>query len=281
MQDLIPGVNPALVYDVGAHLGEDSDYYLALGYSVVAIEANPHLAAKLRKRFENQIAAGTFILIQSAIGQSQEELTFFVSKVDSFWGTTDPQWAARNKTLGADSERINVPSVRFADIIKTHGCPYYLKIDIEGADMLCLRDLALTASRPPYLSIESTKTSWSALVNEFDTLEALGYVRFKVINQKKHKPDQFLTKSGQRVHYEFENGASGPFGEHMVGKWLTRKQALARYLMIFALYTTIGDNRFLAKLLSRIPLLRHLLSLVSWYDTHAAQAVRGTNSPMD
>ncbi len=32
---------PDLVFDVGAHKGEDSDFYLNLGYRVVAVEANP------------------------------------------------------------------------------------------------------------------------------------------------------------------------------------------------------------------------------------------------
>ena len=33
-----------LIYDVGAHLGEDSQHYLAKGFKVVAVEANPDLA---------------------------------------------------------------------------------------------------------------------------------------------------------------------------------------------------------------------------------------------
>ncbi|HJU23267.1 MAG TPA: hypothetical protein VJ891_12220 [Casimicrobiaceae bacterium] len=45
--------------------------------------------------------------------------------------------------------------------------PYYLKIDIEGADLHCVRALARFGKRPKYVSLESTMTSWDGLVEEF------------------------------------------------------------------------------------------------------------------
>ena len=47
----------------------------------------------------------------------------------------------RNKGFGAESEEIKVESIRFVEILKKFGCPYYLKIDVEGADMLCVNAL--------------------------------------------------------------------------------------------------------------------------------------------
>jgi hypothetical protein len=35
---------------------------------------------------------------------------------------------------------VAVPAVPMIDIINEHGVPYYLKVDIEGSDHLCLRD---------------------------------------------------------------------------------------------------------------------------------------------
>ncbi|HKF56732.1 MAG TPA: hypothetical protein VKJ45_14845 [Blastocatellia bacterium] len=35
--------NAQLIYDVGPHLGEDTDFYLQKGFTVVAIKANPAL----------------------------------------------------------------------------------------------------------------------------------------------------------------------------------------------------------------------------------------------
>jgi FkbM family methyltransferase len=256
-----------LVYDVGAHLGEDSDFYLKLGYRVVAVEANPALVEKLRHRFENEIAAGRYSLIPRAIGTADAEVTFYVNKTFSVWGTANADWASHEHR--GPSEQIKVRSTRFLDILNEHGCPKYLKIDIEGADMLCVYDLISFGTSPPFLSIESTKLSWADLIAEFDALERLGYTAFQVVGQGKHDGGLFRTRTGEPLQYTFEDGAAGRFGEYLDGQWLTREQALRRYERIFFLYRTIGDNTPLRKLLRNIPLLRHVLGLVSWYDTHA------------
>lgn len=259
-----------LIYDVGAHLGEDSDYYLKLGYRVVAIEANPQLVEKLKVRFATAIAEGRYILVPNAIGESNTEITFYINKKQSIWGTADPKWAQRNKQMGAESEEIRVQCVRFEDIVKKYGCPRYVKIDIEGADMLCINAIEQLEVRPKYVSLESSKTSWFDLLNEFNTFERLGYTRFKVIDQQKHKKnDNFKTIDGNVINHTFVNGASGPFAENLKGEWLTKRQAILKYVPIFILYKTVGDNTFLPRIIGRIPLLRRILGLVSWYDTHA------------
>ena len=35
-----------LIYDIGLHRGEDTAYYVARGFNVIAIEANPDLVAE-------------------------------------------------------------------------------------------------------------------------------------------------------------------------------------------------------------------------------------------
>jgi FkbM family methyltransferase len=258
-----------LIFDVGAHKGQDSDFYLKLGYRVVAIEANPILAADLRKRFSDEIRVGRYTLIENAIGETDQKITFYINKKYSVWSTSDPRWADRNRRMGAESEEITVQSIRFLDILKTYGCPHYLKIDIEGADMLCVDALFEIECRPKYLSIESTKTSWMGLLNEFNSLERLGFTRFKVIDQQCHKDGYFKDRNGNAIDYVFEQGASGPFGESLDGTWLTKNQAIRRYIPIFLLYKTIGDNKPLRKILRRIPKGHRILRRPSWYDTHA------------
>jgi FkbM family methyltransferase len=262
-------VNDNLVFDIGAHKGEDSDFYLKLGYQVVAVEANPTLAKELRQRFRNHIMNGSYVLIEKAIGDSNEEISFYVNRKLSIWGTTDLKWALRNKEMGAESEEIRVPCVNFASLINSYGCPRYLKIDIEGADMLCVHALSQFKCRPKYISFESTKTSWSDLKKEFDELERLGYSKFKVIDQQKHTSGTYMTRSGKPLYHTFEGGSSGPFGENLGGIWLSKTQAILRYVPIFLLYKTIGDNKVLGKIIAHLPILTRLVKLVSWYDTHA------------
>jgi FkbM family methyltransferase len=262
--------NPDLIFDIGAHKGEDSDFYLKLGYRVVAVEANPALAAELRERFRAAIDCADYVLVDNAIGETDGSISFFVNKTVSVWGTVDPKWAERNKKLGADSEEIAVKCIRFADLIAQYGCPHYLKIDIEGADMMCVNALEAMGCRPKYISLESTKTSWSDLMDEFDTFETLGYTKFKVVRQGRHKSRDFTDLDGRKVRYTFEKDASGPFAKDLDGPWLTRRQAvLLRYIPIFFVYKTIGDNSFLSRLFSHVPIIVRALSFIAgWYDTH-------------
>src|SRR6266542_6696103 len=69
----------AIAYDIGAHLGLDSAYYLQMGYKVVAVEANPVLCSYLRHKFCFEIQEKKFILIEAAISHvSNDEVPFFL-----------------------------------------------------------------------------------------------------------------------------------------------------------------------------------------------------------
>ena len=115
-----------------------------------------------------------------------------------------------------------MPGVVFTSLLKTYGTPYYLKIDIEGADLLCIESLQVP-NVPKYLSIESDKLDWSALLHEFDVLTALGYRRFKVVGQhrwpKVKPPNPPL--EGKYVDRKFTLTSSGLFGEEAPGQWLS------------------------------------------------------------
>jgi FkbM family methyltransferase len=262
--------NPDLIFDVGAHKGEDSDFYLKLGYRVVAVEANPALAAELRERFDKAIELGHYTVVENAVADTNGTVSFFVNKTKSLWGTIDPKWADRNEKVGAASEEIAVTSIRFPDLITQYGCPNYLKLDVEGADMMCVNALTATGCRPRYISLESTKTSWRELRAEFKTLQALGYTKFKVVRQGRHKSGEFTCVDGRTVSYSFDVDASGPFGDDLAGRWLTRRQALLRYLPIFFSYKTMGDTTALARRFGHVRLVHRVLNfLVGWYDTHA------------
>lgn len=259
------------VFDVGAHKGEDSDYYLKKGFRVVAIEANPVLADELREKFATELSSGALILIEAAVADHDGEVDFFVNE-KSVWGTTQKDWADRNQEMGMQSTLIRVPAVKFNWIIEKFGVPHYLKIDIEGSDMLCLHALAQTPARPSFISIESSKTSWAALILEFDLLEKLGYRRFKIINQR-WVPDQVEpnpSREGSYSNHIFPKDSSGLFGDDLPGPWLTKRQALTKYALIFVQYRLFGDNTIGRKLLSRMPLFFRRRLIPGWFDTHAA-----------
>ena len=264
-----------LVYDVGMHRGEDTAYYLAKGFSVVAFEANPDLVSAGRKRFSNEIADGRMELIEGAIADTNaRSVTFHRHPRETVWGTIDPAWASRNDAMG-ESVPIEVPVVQFAEVLRTKGVPWYLKVDIEGVDRHCLDALRSTAERPAFVSLESEKSDWEALVGEFDLLESLGYDRFAVRQQKhlRRQISTITTRDGRREPFEFASGSSGPFGDDVVG-WMTRDQALEAYRRIFRWYRLIGDGTLVGRG-SGWKLLKALEGAIrqplpGWYDTHAS-----------
>lgn len=267
-----------LIFDVGFHRGEDTAFYLAKGFSVVAVEANPDLAEKGLDRFADAVEQGRLVLVHAAVAPTPGPVTFYANE-HTDWGTTDPEWAARNTTQygSPPSATMTVPGVTFGSLLDEHGVPHYLKVDIEGADLLCLEALRDHDARPSYVSIESDKRRWRGVVREFDLLRELGYRRFKVVNQEKVPSQAVPTPAavGRDTEWTFPMGASGLFGDEAPGRWLGRRAALLRYAAVHVRYRLYGDygvfrfrpgpRGYPARGLQKI------FGPPAWYDTHAAR----------
>ena len=266
-------MKPNLIYDVGAHKGEDTEFYLKKGFSVVAIEAHPDLAASIRTRFPEEMNSGRLTVINTAIARTAGSVEFFANRSKPNWGTIDAEWADRNARLGAPSETRILPSITFDTVLSQHGIPYYLKVDIEGTDLLCLEALKKFSGRPKYISIESEKVRWRDLRYEFALFQSIGYNRFKIIDQEKvpgqSPPDPPL--EGRYAAHDFAYGSSGLFGDELPGEWLTASEAINTYRRIFVSYLLFGDNTIGQEVLKRVPLARRYKELLrpSFYDTHA------------
>lgn len=263
-----------LVYDVGMHQGEDTAYYLRKGFRVVGFEAEPDLVDQCRRLFRESLDEGRLTIIEGAIVDSAgrspgETVRFYRNPGVSVWGTVREDWAQRNEAAGAPSEVIEVPAVDFSGCLSRHGMPYYMKIDIEGADLVCLQALRHFEPRPDYVSIEAEKVSFDRLVAEIELLQGLGYTAFQAVQQggivPRREPDE-----GECVGHRFTVDSSGPFGRDLPGAWCSGAQLIERYRRIFWLYRLFGHSGVLRRLgISR--LLRRVLRrpVPGWYDTHA------------
>lgn len=219
--------------------------------------------------------SGQLIILNVAVAEKDGPVTFFENPGNNVWGTANSEWAERNRRLGQGSIERTVQGVDFANALKQHGIPYYLKIDIEGTDLLCLEALKSFASKPTHVSIESTKTSFRRLRGEFALLKALGYSKFKVVPQHTVAAQvcPVPAKEGRYVDYHFERGASGLFGEEAPGEWMSESRAVKTYFPIFLQYKLYGDDG----VVHRSRLARRVLrrfgpaTEVGWYDTHATR----------
>src|SRR5216683_7340905 len=113
-----------LIYDVGAHKGEDAEFYLLKGFRVIALEAVPALCDVVRVRLRSYLKSGQLTLINAAVADRVGPITFFVNQRVSVYGTTCENWARRNELFGAPSDKVTVNGVQFSDVLAEHGIPY-------------------------------------------------------------------------------------------------------------------------------------------------------------
>jgi hypothetical protein len=190
---------------------------------------------------------------------------------------------------------ITISGIPFYRLLEAYGVPYYMKIDIEGADTLCLEGLLASADRPKYVSLESSKTSFDDLVNEFCLLQKLGYRKYKIVAQHRIEEQRLPNpaREGRFIDHVFEEGSSGAFGRELPGEWMSLEQALKEYMRIFRKYRIVGDSGSLSSFMreatksqggrpiaSAAGVARKMLSYqflrsikarirAGWYDTHA------------
>jgi FkbM family methyltransferase len=257
-------VNTRLVFDLGMNNGDDSAYYLLKGYEVVAVEANPTLVDQARVRFQKEIQAGLIVIEHVGIADQCGYFPFWVNDERSVFSSLDPARAARN---GMRCHRIELQCLTLDTLLEKYGVPYYLKIDVEGAESSCLKSL-VSFPRPYYISVEAEKIEYLQL------LWQLGYRQFAIIDQMRHNsrfPDfsnenlcsKTLKKSCNYVdrfwnrfgRVEFPRGSSGPIAHETDAGWQTFEETAYNWLHLYFGYFNRGS-----------------LNRSSWYDFHARRA---------
>src|SRR4051812_9876678 len=101
-----------LIYDVGMHEGQDTDFYLKKGFKVIAFEANPNNVAFGKKRFAREVEEERLIIVEGAITENfssnghQSKVLFYRNLNHSLWGSINEDWAYRNEVMGTENELI-------------------------------------------------------------------------------------------------------------------------------------------------------------------------------
>ena len=188
-----------LIYDIGAHNGDDTAWYLQQGYHVVAVEANPLLTQELEKRFSNAIQQGTLTVLPVAVTEKDNEtISFFISRED--WrSSTNKSLAERD---GVVVQTTPMPTTRLSTLFEKYGTPHYCKIDIEGNDAQAIKSLAGKLGRPRHISCELScesigdlHTNTQGLFETLNALQAAGYTSFQLIDQ-----DSLLQLAGETYY---------------------------------------------------------------------------------
>jgi len=196
-----------LIFDLGFHKGEDTEYYLSKGFQVIAVEANKELFDQGSKRFQNAISKNQLILINKAIYyESDRTIQFYVNKNKSVWGSIKKELAEQDKS---ESEIQYIKTISFYDLCSLYDVPYYCKVDVEGAD-ICVAE-HLSVYKPEHVSFELSRTYY---LDIFYHLKSAGYKKFQLRNQFYNKDE-----------------SSGEFAEYLPeDKWFDLDETLRNYI---------------------------------------------------
>ena len=190
-----------LVFDVGAHLGDRSAAFAALGARVIALEPQPRIARWLRRIVGRN---ERITLRTEAVGAAIGTARLAISRRTPTMSTLSASWRELHDVRWEDS--IEVPVVTLDALIETYGKPSFCKIDVEGYEAEVLAGL----SHPvPGLSVEFVAGHLDGASACINRICELGAYRFNVVLGEGRDFVFETWESGEKVLAWLAVGAGG------------------------------------------------------------------------
>ena len=146
----------AVIFDVGANVGDKAEVFRRTAHSVVCCEPDASGARFLRQRFARDPRV---TVLESAVSDTEGTLTFLRFEARSALNTVNAKWAdllcdqeqPRFDRAQKPPQSVAVTSVTLDGLIARYGVPSYVKIDVEGHENSVLKGLT---RKVPLLSFE-------------------------------------------------------------------------------------------------------------------------------
>lgn len=187
-----------LVFDLGAHVGDRTVAFAALGATVVAVEPNPDMMRWLGRLVRPKERV---VFLSEAVGRrpGKAELalsyrTPTVSSLASGWRQTLQRQASGFRDIRWE-QTITVSVTTLDEMIGRYGVPNFCKIDVEGFEVEVLAGLTEPI---PALSFEFVSGTLDQVALCLDELERLGDYEFNAIAGEERR---FLWSNWQSADY--------------------------------------------------------------------------------
>jgi FkbM family methyltransferase len=183
-----------LVFDVGSHVGDRIAAFRTLGARVVAVEPQPALIRTLRLLYGRDRAV---TIVPKAIGAAEGEIELMLNVDNPTVSTASREFLrAADGADGWKEQRWTrsqrVPMTTLDALIRDHGTPSFVKIDVEGFEAKVLEGLSAPVSA---LSFEFTTIQRNVAAECMARCRVLGYSRFNAA----------LGESQSFVHVEWQS----------------------------------------------------------------------------
>jgi len=211
---------------VGFNVGGDTRNYLSQGLRVLGVEANVGLIASAvgQQPFRQALADGRLTMLNAAVGERMGgNVSFWINPNNELSSMEKKRCQIMRRGKRTKCRHTAVPVWTCAEMMRQYSVPLYVKIDIEGADFMCIDSIAHFASErrgaPRYVSSEELPLTSLALLRD------AGYGGVKCQSQLE------FWRQGE-LNREVTGMTSGPFGEEVIHMYTnsTRWEPLSPFL---------------------------------------------------
>ena len=159
-----------VIIDLGANVGEVSEYFLAKGAQVYAYEPNPHAFEILKDRVEHK---KNVILHKAAVSNYAGNTKLWLHEQhanDELKFSQSSSLQSEKENVSADS--VDVSVVNISEVLQPHDKIKLIKIDIEGGEYDIMDEIMRQADKISYVLLETHEKKNPAFRERHDAMIA-------------------------------------------------------------------------------------------------------------
>jgi FkbM family methyltransferase len=161
-----------IVFDIGAHTGDKSEFFLKKGLKVIMVEPQPLCLEFLYKKFSNNPLA---IIVGKGVSDKIGSLQLKINDKNPVLSTFASNWNAGRFKDEEWNRMLEVNTTTLDALILDYGNPKYIKIDVEGHEFSVIKGLT---KKSGIVSFEFVEEFFYEAEKCISYLQSIGYKAF-------------------------------------------------------------------------------------------------------